>query len=320
MKHVLFVLLVATLAAPFAEAADSMHAFVVTQSGATLQVVPEPEPQAGQVRIKVRAASVNPVDWKLAAHLAPGSQLIPGKDVAGVIDAVGPSAEPCKVGQEVIALVTNGAYAEYAVAPVGAVAVKPARMSFEEAAGIPVVAETAWRSMVVVADVHAGQKVLIHGGAGGVGSFAVQIAKARGAYVIATASPRHADLVRSLGADAVIDYNSERFEDKVKNLDVVLNTVDDATGARSVGVLKAGGFLVSVVGPPAAGPCEAAKIHCGIPGPVNGAVLGSLSELASSGKLRVSIDQRMPLADASKAWDLSRAGHIGGKIILDVSR
>jgi NADPH:quinone reductase-like Zn-dependent oxidoreductase len=121
--------------------------------------------------------------------------------------------------------------------------------------------------MVVVADVHAGQKVLIHGGAGGVGSAAVQIAKAKGAYVIATASPRHTDLVRSLGADAVLDYNSVRFEERLKDLDVVLNTVDADTGARSVGVLKAGGFLVSVVGPPAPGPCEAAQIHCGIPGP-----------------------------------------------------
>jgi NADPH:quinone reductase-like Zn-dependent oxidoreductase len=206
------------------------------------------------------------------------------------------------------------------VAPVSAVAPKPARLSFEEAAGIPVVGETAWRSMVTVADVHAGQRVLIHGGAGGVGSSAVQIAKARGAYVIATASPRHADLLRSLGADEVLDYNSVRFEDKVKDLDIVLNTVDADTGARSVGVLKPGGMLVSVVGQPPAGPCEAAKIRCAIPGPVSGAMLGPLSELANSGKFRSVIDQRLPLADASKAWELSRAGHTGGKIILEVSR
>ncbi len=205
-------------------AADSMRAFVVTDSGAIVQSIPKPAPQAGQVRIKVRAASVNPVDWKIAAHVAAGSQFIPGKDVAGVIDALGASAGSWKVGQEVIALVTNGAYAEYVVAPVEAVALKPAHMSFEEASGIPVVGETAWRSLVTVADVHAGQRVLIHGGAGGVGSAAVQIAKAKGAYVIATASPRHADLLRSLGADEVLDYNSVRFEDKVKDLDIVLNT------------------------------------------------------------------------------------------------
>jgi NADPH:quinone reductase-like Zn-dependent oxidoreductase len=320
MKHFLLALLVSQLAAPFATAADSMRAFVVSDGGASVQSVPKPEPQAGQVRIKVRSASVNPVDWKLAAHVAPGSQLIPGKDVAGVIDATGPAAGAWKVGQQVIALVTNGAYAEYVVAPVSAVAPKPARLSFEEAAGIPVVGETAWRSMVTVADVHAGQRVLIHGGAGGVGSSAVQIAKARGAYVIATASPRHADLLRSLGADEVLDYNSVRFEDKVKDLDIVLNTVDADTGARSVGVLKPGGMLVSVVGQPPAGPCEAAKIRCAIPGPVSGAMLDPLSELANSGKFRSVIDQRLPLADASKAWELSRAGHTGGKIILEVSR
>jgi NADPH:quinone reductase-like Zn-dependent oxidoreductase len=320
MKHFLLALLVSQLAAPFATAADSMRAFVVSDGGASVQSVPKPEPQAGQVRIKVRSASVNPVDWKLAAHVAPGSELIPGKDVAGVIDATGPAAGAWKVGQQVIALVTNGAYAEYVVAPVSAVAPKPARLSFEEAAGIPVVGETAWRSMVTVADVHAGQRVLIHGGAGGVGSSAVQIAKARGAYVIATASPRHADLLRSLGADEVLDYNSVRFEDKVKDLDIVLNTVDADTGARSVGVLKPGGMLVSVVGQPPAGPCEAAKIRCAIPGPVSGAMLGPLSELANSGKFRSVIDQRLPLADASKAWELSRAGHTGGKIILEVSR
>jgi NADPH:quinone reductase-like Zn-dependent oxidoreductase len=320
MKYTLLPLLVSLLAASLAEAADTMRAFVVTDGSAIIQSVPKPEPQAGQVLIKVRAASVNPVDWKLAAHIAPGSHLIPGKDLAGVIEAVGPSAGPWKVGQEVIALVTNGAYAEYAVASVSAVAAMPAHMSFEEAAGIPVVGETAWRSMVIVADVQAGQKVLIHGGAGGVGSAAVQIAKAKGAYVIATASPRHTALLRSLGADAVLDYNSVRFEEQVKDLDVVLNTVDADTGVRSAGVLKAGGMLVSVVGPPAAGPCAAAKIRCAIPGPVNGAMLGALSELASSGKFRINIDQRLPLAEVPKAWDLSRAGHTGGKIILEVSR
>jgi NADPH:quinone reductase-like Zn-dependent oxidoreductase len=320
MKYALPALLVSLLIGPLAVAAGTMRAFVVTDGSATIQSVPRPEPQAGQVLIKVRAAAVNPVDWKLAAHLAPGTRLIPGKDLAGVIEAVGASAGHWKVGQEIIALVPNGAYAEYAVASVDAVAAKPAHMSFEEAAGIPVVAETAWRSMVIVADVHAGQKVLIHGGAGGVGSAAVQIAKAKGAYVIATASPRHTALVRSLGADEVLDYNTVRFEEKLKNLDVVLNTVDADTGARSIGVLKAGGILVSVVGQPPAGPCEAARIRCAIPGPVSGAMLGPVSELAASGKFRVNVEQRLPFAEVPRAWDLSRAGHVGGKIVLDVTR
>ncbi len=192
-------------------------------------------------------------------------------------------------------------------------------MSFEEAAGIPVVGETAWRSLVVVANLQAGQRVLIHGGAGGVGSSAVQVAKAKGAHVIATASPNHAAFLRSLGADEVIDYHTVRFEDQVKNLDVVLNTVDADTNSRSIAVVKPGGILVSVVGPPPAEACKAAGIRCAIPGPVNGAMLGFLSDLANSGKFHINIEQRLQLADAARAWQINRQGHTGGKIILEVS-
>ncbi len=192
-------------------------------------------------------------------------------------------------------------------------------MSFEEAAGIPVVGETAWRAMVTVSNVQAGQRVLIHGGAGGVGSSAVQIAKARGAYVIATASPSHNALLHSLGADEIIDYHSVRFEDAVKNLDVVLNTVDADTTVRSIPVVKPGGVLVSVVGAPPAAQCAAANIRCSITGSVTGEFLGALSDLTERKQFRVIIDQRLPLGDAAKAWELNRSGHTGGKIILEVS-
>src|SRR5262249_54930539 len=161
------------------------------------------------------------------------------------IDAVGDTAGPWKVGQAVIAMATGGSYAEYAIAAVNAVAAKPQHLSFEEAAGIPVVGETAWRALVTIANVQPGQRVLIHGGAGGVGSSGVQIAKARGAYVIATASPSHSELLRSLGADEVLDYHSVRFEERLQDIDVVLNTVDADTAARSVAVLRPGGTLVS---------------------------------------------------------------------------
>jgi NADPH:quinone reductase-like Zn-dependent oxidoreductase len=167
--------------------------------------------------------------------------------------------------------------------------------------------------------VQPGQRVLIHGGAGGVGSSAVQIAKMRGAHVIATASPSHDALLRSLGADEIIDYRSVRFEDSVKNVDVVLNTVDADTGLRSIAMVKPGGILVSVAGaiPPA--PCEAAHIRCAITGSVTGEFLGELSELANRKHFRVSIERRLPLAEAATAWDLNRGGHTGGKIILQVS-
>ena len=320
MRHSALALLLCLLAAPVALAADMMRAVVIVDGSPQLQSVPKPAPQAGQVRIKVRAVSVNPVDWKIAAGAPAGSHLIAGKDLSGVVDAVGPSAGPWKPGQAVIAIATGGSYADYALAAVTSIAAKPEHMSFEEAAGIPVVGETAWRSLVTVANVQAGQRVLIHGGAGGVGSSAVQVAKARGAYVITTASADHAALVRSLGADEVIDYHSVRFEDEVKNVDVVLNTVDADTNIRSIAVVKPGGILVSVVGSPPAEPCAAAKIRCDIPGHATGEMLGAVSDLANRGKFHVTIEQQLPLADAAKAWDLSRKGHTGGKIILEVSR
>jgi NADPH:quinone reductase-like Zn-dependent oxidoreductase len=279
------------------------------------------------VRIKVRDASVNPTDWKRADHSGPGPHGTPGRDLSGVIDAIGPAngqpggaTSQWKVSDPVIAIAPGGSYAEYAIAPVTAIAAKPARMSFEEAAGIGVVGETAWRAMVTVANVQAGQRVLIHGGAGGVGSSAVQIAKARGAYVIATASPSHNSYLRSLGADEVLDYNTVRFEDKVKGVDVVLNTVEPDLTVRSLGVMKPGGILVSVVGPAPAAQCEAAKVRCGVTGSATGEMLHFVSDLASQGKFHIHIDQQLPLADAAQAWEMNRKGHTAGKIILIVSR
>jgi NADPH:quinone reductase-like Zn-dependent oxidoreductase len=320
MKYWLLALLLCQLVQPTAWAADTMRAMVMVDGKLHADLVPIPQPQSGQVRIRVRAASVNPVDWKLAERAAPGSRSVPGRDLAGVIDAVGPEAGTWHTGQSVIAIATGGAYSEYAIAPIRAVALKPAHMSFAEAAGIPIVGETAWRAMVTVGNVQPGQRVLIHGGAGGVGSSAVQIAKARGAHVIATASPSHNALLRSLGADEIIDYHSARFEDSAKNLDVVLNTVDAETGIRSIPVVRPGGILVSVVGATPAAQCEAAHIRCAITGPVSGEFLGELSDLANRKHFRVSVDQQLPLAEAAKAWDLNRSGHTGGKIILNVSR
>jgi NADPH:quinone reductase-like Zn-dependent oxidoreductase len=307
-------------AASVASATDNMRAVVFVDGNFQIQTIPKPEPQAGEVRIKVRAASVNPVDWKQTARVAPGTRLIPGRDLSGVIDAVGDAAGPWKVGQAVIALATGGSYAEYAISSVKAVAAKPRRLSFEEAAGIPVVGETAWRALVTIANVQRGQRVLIQGGAGGVGSSAVQIAKARGAYVIATASPSHDELLRSLGADEVVDYHTVRIEEKLKDIDVVLNTVDADTGTRSIAVLKPGGILVSVTGAAPAAQCEAARIRCAVTGHATGEMLPSLSELADEGKFRIHIDRQFPLAEAAQALELNRQGHTGGKIILEVSR
>jgi NADPH:quinone reductase-like Zn-dependent oxidoreductase len=316
MRKILLALLCLAISS-LAEAKDMRAAVVVEGGGVKVQPMPIPEPQAGQVRIKVRAASVNPVDWKLAAHSAPGT--VPGRDLAGVIDEVGPGAGPWKKGQAVFGIPATGSYAEYAVAPAGTLAPKPARFSFDEAAGLGVVGETAWRAVVTVADVKPGQKVLIQGGAGGVGSFAVQIAHARGAQVIATASPDHAEMLRKLGAQEVIDYHTVRFEDRVHNADVVLNTVDADTGLRSMKVLKPGGILVSVVGDPPADACAAAKIRCAITGHATGEMLRFVGELAEQGKLTVKIERTVSLNEVPQAWELSKQGHIGGKVIVEIS-
>ena len=307
-------------AASAASAGENMQAVVFSDGNFQLQTVPKPVPQPGQVRIRVRAASVNPVDWKQAAHAAPGTRMIPGRDLSGVIDATADAAGPWQVGQAVIAIATGGSFAEYALASVNAVAAKPQRLSFEEAAGMPVTGETAWRALVTIADVKPGQRVLIHGGAGGVGSSAVQIAKARGAYVIATASPSHDAFLRSLGVDELLDYHKVRFEQKLKGIDVVLNTVDADTGARSIAVVRPGGILVSVAGAAPEAQCEAANIRCAVTGHATGEMLRSLSELADQGKFRIHIDRQFPLAEAAKSLELNRQGHTGGKIILEVSR
>jgi NADPH:quinone reductase-like Zn-dependent oxidoreductase len=300
-------------------ATETMRAAVAVDGAVHVESVPKPEPQTGQVRIHVRAASVNPVDWKLALRASSGSRSIPGRDLSGIIDAVGPEADRWRAGDAVIAVATGGAYAEFALASVRAVASKPTNMSFAEAAGIPVVGETAWRAIVTVGGVQRGQRVLIQGGAGGVGSSAVQVAKARGAFVIATASPNHSDFVKSLGADEIIDYHSERFEDRLKSLDMVLNTVDTETGTRSMRVIRPGGILVSVVGPAAAEECASAHIRCAVTGSVTGELLAPVVELANADKFRVRIDQQLTLDDVAKAWQLSREGHIAGKIVLEVS-
>ena len=304
-----------------ASAAGEMKAAVISDGKVKLESVPIPEPAQGQVRIKVRAVSVNPVDWKIADRAAPGTKQIAGKDVAGVIDAVGAGVTPWKVGDAVIGIAapTSGSYAEYALASAAAIAAKPTKMTFEEASGIPVVAETAWRAIVTVGNVQKGQRVLIHGAAGGVGSSAVQFAKARGAYVIGTASARNHAFLKSIGVDEAIDYTTTRFETKVKDVDVVVNTADADTNARSIGIVKKGGILVSVVGDPSAAACTAAGIRCSGVGSVNGQMLPAIVDFANKNKFGINIEQKLTLADAAKAWEMNRAGHTRGKIVLVVS-
>ena len=283
-----------------------------------------PTPGPNEVLIKVHAASVNPFDWKARAGYV--KEFFPltfpatlGSDVSGTVEEVGPGATRFKRGDEVYASLglEGGGYAEYAVAKETIVAEKPGMLDHVQAAAVPSAGITAWQALLEVAQLRAGQKVLIHGAAGGVGNFAVQFAKAKGAYVIGTASSRNQSLLRELGVDKAIDYTKTRFEDVVRNVDVVLDTIGNETQERSFKVLKKGGILVSIVQPPSE---ELAAKH-GVRALFYGSHpsasdLAQITKLIDADKVKPVVETVLPLAEARRAHELSQSGHARGKIVL----
>ncbi len=303
-----------------------MHAFGGPEV-LTLESVPTPIPGPGEVLVKVRAAAVNPVDWKIReGKFRDPSLKLPmtlGFDVAGVVEAVGEGVERVRAGDRVysyLSLKRGGGYAEYVAIDERDVALKPFTLDDVEAAGVPLAALTAWQALFDHADLKAGQTVLIHGAAGGVGTFAVQFAKAKGATVIGTASEKNHAYLRELGADRVIDYNSERFEEVVSDVDVVLDSIGGDTQARSFGVLKAGGVIVSIVGP--VSPQKAAEFGVRAKSMLvqpSAAQLAEIGSLIDQGKVKSVVSHVMPLADVAQAHEQSQSGHTRGKIVLRVS-
>lgn len=300
-----------------------------------LQNVLRPVAAPGEALVRVRAAGVNPVDWKMREGMLKGGgqtpPYIPGYDVSGIIESFGgDETGDFKVGDEVFAylyLTKGGGYAEYVCVPVSILAKKPAKADWEQAAGTPLAGLTAWQALFDQAGLKEGQTVLIHGGAGGVGHFAVQFAKAKGAKVFTTASARNHDYLQKLGADVRIDYTTEKFEDIVTKLtggegvDVVLDTIGGETQERSMGIVKKGGTLVSIVQPPKKERCE----ELGITGKVflvqpNGKQLGEIGALIDEGKVTVHVSEVLPLAQAAKAQELSETGKTKGKIVLKVGK
>jgi NADPH:quinone reductase-like Zn-dependent oxidoreductase len=285
---------------------------------------PRPQPGPGEALVRIHAAAVNPVDWKIRAgrlkeriHLP----VIPGWDLSGVVEATGPGVTRVKKGDEVYAMPRRlGAYAEYIVAKESEVALKPKSVDHVHAAAIPLATLTAWQALFDTAGLKAGQKVLIHGASGGVGSFAVQLAKGKGAYVIGTASGRNQSFIRELGVDEPIDYKETGFEDVVHDMDVVLDTIGGDTQKRSWKVLKKGSIVVSIISPPSAE--EAAK-HGVRQGYVrvqpNAAELTEIAELVDSGKLKPVVATVLPLSEARRAQEQSETGHARGKIVLKVT-
>src|SRR5689334_967959 len=313
-----------------AAAQSSMKAIVINQSGGPevlkYQDAPRPQPKGDEILIRIMAAAVNPVDVAIReGHFGSGGgfPFIPGMDVAGVVEQVGTKVTEFKKGDAVYAYLSfdeQGGYAEFAVTKESHVALKPKSIDFEHAAAVPLAATTAWQALVEKAGLKSGQTVLIHGGSGGVGTFAVQIAKARGAKVIATASAANQDLLKELGVDQPIDYTITRFENVVKDVDVVLNAVRGDSLARSYGVVKKGGIIVSITGPP--DPAELEK-H-GIRGTSFGAepdakILEDLAKLIDSKRITPIVSAVIPLAEVAKAHQQIASQHTRGKIVLKVA-
>ena len=311
-----------------------MRAVLLREYGApevlTIEEVPRPEPIPTEVQVRVHAAGVNPVDFKTRAGGGTAGVLGEppirlGWDVSGVVSEVGAGVTRFKIGEEVFGMPwfprQAGAYAEYVTAPSRHFASKPAVLSHEEAGALPLAGLTAWQIVVDTIQLQEGDDVLVHGAAGGVGHLAVQIAKARGANVIGTARAEQAGWLRELGADQVIDYKSERFEDLVSGLDAVIDFAG-AYGERSLEVLRPGGMLVSVPsGMPeevSAAAQRASKRATGFlvePDPVG---LAGLSHLIEAAHLQVRVDRVFELEQVAEAHRLAEAGHAGGKIVLRV--
>lgn len=285
---------------------------------------PRPTPGPGELLIKVHAASVNPIDWKIRAgymkDIFPQNlPFIPGWDTAGVVEAIGSGAH-FRPGDEVYAFTSRGTYAEYTIVTETETALKPKSADHVHAAAIPVTALTAWQALFEKAQLSAGQKILIHAAAGGVGSFAVQLAKWKGAHVIGTASGKNLAFLRELGVDEPIDYEKVRFEEVVSGVDVVFDTLGGDTQERSWKVLNKGGILISIVQPPSAelGAKYGVRAEF-LGGEGSGAQLAEIAKLVDSGRVKPVVETVVPLSEARRAHELSEKGHVRGKIVLKIA-
>ncbi len=287
--------------------------------------VPTPEPQARELLVRIHAASVNPVDYKIRSGKYPGLDasrlpLALGRDLSGVVERASGASGP-QVGDAVIALLPRdrAAYAEYVAVPADACARKPAGLDHVAAAAVPLAALTAWQGLFDQGGLSAGQKVLVHGGAGGVGHFAIQFARAIGAEVATTVSAEDLPFVRELGAQRAIDYKRQRFEEELRDYDLVLDLISGETQDRSWAVLKTDGVLVSTLGPPrqdkARSPQQVGKSYVAR---VDGAQLAEVVRWIDEGKVKPFVQAVYPLAQVSTAQSRLEREHTRGKIVLQV--
>lgn len=296
-----------------------------------LEVAPRPAPAAGEVLVAVRAASITPDEFTWPETWADGAgpdardriPIIPSHEMSGVVDSLGPGVLDVRVGDEVYGLIPfnrDGAAAEFVSVPAELLAAKPITIDHDTAAAIPLAALTAWQALADHAAVQAGHHVLVHGAAGGVGSFAVQLASHLGARVTATARGRDATFVRGLGAAVVLDYERDSFEDRVHDVDVVLDLVGGETQTRSWDVLRTGGVLLSIVSPPDQGLAleRRARGIFFIVKP-DRSQLVTIAELVDSGRLTPTVDRVIPLGGARAAYEGLATEHHRGKVVLHVA-
>jgi NADPH:quinone reductase-like Zn-dependent oxidoreductase len=310
---------------------NNMHAVRIHSFGdpnvLTVENIPIPEPKPNEIAIRVSAASVNPVDYKIRSGQYPSvkkDQLpkVLGRDVAGVVERVGSRITRFEKGDAVYAMLGRdvGGYAEYALATEAEAAPSPTSLDFVQAAAVPLAALTAWQGLFDHGGLKKGQRVLIHGGSGGVGHFAIQFAKAKGAWVATTVSPDDIEMARRLGADQAIDYKHQKFEDEVKDIDLVYDLIAGETQTRSFAVLKDCGALVSTLQKPDE---QLAKKH-NVRGmhymaTPNASQLEEIARLIDSGKVKVVIDAIYPLEEAAKAHAHMEHDHIHGKVVLKIA-
>jgi NADPH:quinone reductase-like Zn-dependent oxidoreductase len=287
---------------------------------------PVPAPKENEALVKVIAAGVNPADalavsGKYAKEWGTQLPLIPGYDIAGTVVKVGAAVTKVKLGDAVYGYpLMGGGWAQYCVVAETDAALKPKSVTYAEAASLPLVALTAWQALVDTISLEKGQTILIQGGSGGVGSMAVQLAKLRGAHVLATASTANKEVLKQLGADVAIDYTKQNFEDIAKEVDAVLDTVGGETFLRSCRVVKKGGIICTLVG--AEKPAEIEHLGIRVTGlwvKPNAQQLGEIAKLIDEKKLKPMVTQELPLREGVKALEQARTHHTRGKIVLKVA-
>ena len=288
-----------------------------------VETVERPEATGSRVLVRMKAAGVNPVDWKLRSGMIKDWMPLtfpwaPGIDGAGIVEAVGPDVKGLAPGDSVFGIF-SGSYAEMALAAEGDLSRKPRALSFEEAAAVPVGALTAWKGVIEDGAIQEGQRIAVLGAAGGVGLFAVQFAHWKKARVTATASAANAAFVKSLGADEVIDYQAGPAEEKIRGVDVLFDTVGGETLERALRMVKNGGVVLSVAGQVSEQAASALGIRAVRTGRAPTDRLRQIAELLESGTIRAFIAKTFALADAAAAHRLSETRHGNGRIVLKIA-